>query len=87
MTQAGGNNIAYPTVQASADAWILNWGPYLSDKPKTIEDYAKALVSNLRHMYNSSPAYPGEIAKRYKQLVEAAAACGINFSGDGDAKK
>lgn len=87
MTQAGGNNIAYPTVQASADAWILNWGPYLHGKPKTIEDYAKALISNPRHMYNSSPAYPGEIAKRYKQLVEATAACGINFPGGGDVRK
>ena len=79
MTSGGGNNIAYPSVAASAQAWIADWGSYLSDHPQTIQAYAAALNSNPRHMYNSNPAYPGELAARYKQLVAAAAACGTKF--------
>jgi beta-N-acetylglucosaminidase len=38
MTRAGGNNIAYPSVWASAQAWEANWGPYLSGAAKNITD-------------------------------------------------
>lgn len=34
-TYGGGNNIAYPTVEASAAAWEKNWGPYLANDPQT----------------------------------------------------
>jgi hypothetical protein len=72
---AGGNNIAYPSVQASSQAWTANWGSYLAGSPQnpgppqTIQAYAAALNSNPNHMYNSNPAYPGQLAARYKQLV------------------
>ena len=87
MTYHGGNNIAYPSVEASADAWIANWGSYLAGHPKTIKDYAAALNSNKTHMYNADPGYPGELEKRYKQLTTAFAACGIKLSGADDAKQ
>jgi len=32
-------------------------------------------------MYNADPGYPGELAKRYQQLVTAVAACGVKLSG------
>ena len=86
MTNAGGNNIAYPNVQASANAWIADWGSYLVGTPQnplpppqTIQAYAAALNSNPNHMYNGNPAYPGQLAARYKQLVSATAACGTTF--------
>jgi hypothetical protein len=79
MTNAGGNNIAYPSVQASAQAWIGNWGSYLASQPQTIQAYAGALNSNPSHMYNSNPAYPWQLAARYTQLVSATAACGTTF--------
>ena len=79
MTNAGRNNIAYPSVQASAQAWITNWSSYLAGHPQTIQAYAAALNSNPKHMYNSNPAYPGNLAARYKQLVSATAACGTTF--------
>ena len=79
MTKAGGNNLAYASLDASADAWIANWGKYLTNKPDTIEKYALALTSDPKHMYNSSPTYPHELAARHAQLVKAVAACGVNF--------
>ena len=79
MTNEGGNNIAYPSIQASVQAWIADWGSYLSGQPQTIQAYAAALNSNPQHMYNSNPAYPGQLAARYKQLVSATAACGTTF--------
>ncbi|WP_419805885.1 hypothetical protein [Terriglobus sp.] len=77
MTAAGGDNLPYPSVEASAKAWEADWGPYLAHHPQTIQAYAAALNSNKLHMYNSNPSYPGEIAKRYKQLVDAAVACDV----------
>ncbi len=79
MTNAGGNNIAYPSVQASAQAWLSDWGPYLTSHPQTIQLYAAALNSNPKHMYNANPAYPANLAARYDQLVIATADCGITF--------
>jgi hypothetical protein len=79
MTRAGGNNIAYPSVWASAQAWEANWGPYLTNNPQTIQAYAADLTSNPAHMYNSNPAYPGALAARYNQLVSATAACKVTF--------
>ena len=69
MTRAGGNNIAYPSVWASAQAWEANWGPYLTNNPQTMQAYAADLTSNPAHMYNSNPAYPGALAARYNPLV------------------
>lgn len=77
MTAAGGDNLPYPSVEASAKAWEADWGPYLAHHPQTIQAYAAALNSNRLHMYNSNPNYPGEIAKRYKQLVDASVACDV----------
>jgi len=79
QTYGGGNNIAYPSVEDSAAAWEGNWGPYLQDHPQTIQDYAAALNSDPKHMYNSNPAYPGELAARYDQLLDATSACGTQF--------
>ncbi len=87
MTRHGGNNIAYPSVEASADAWIADWSSYLTGRPKTIEEYAAALNSDKKHMYNADPGYPGKLAKRHQQLVTATAACGIKFSGAADVKQ
>jgi RHS repeat-associated protein len=79
MTNAGGNNIAYPSVQASAQAWMTDWGSYLAGQPQTIDEYAAALNSDPRHMYNSNPAYASQLAARYKQLVSATKACKTTF--------
>lgn len=79
-TYGGHNNIAYPNVQASALAWEQNWGPYLSTPPQTIQGYAQDLTKNPHHMYNSDPAYPGNLADRYAQLVQAVADCGADFT-------
>jgi len=79
LTKAGGNNIAFSTVEASAEYWKKEWGPYISDKPKTIEAFVADLVKDKKHMYNSSPGYPGEIKKRYEQLQDATEACGTTF--------
>ncbi|MEG3148170.1 RHS repeat-associated core domain-containing protein [Sphingomonas sp. RT2P30] len=78
-TLHGGNNLPYPNVQASARAWESNWGPYLENPPQTIAQYANDLNSNPHHMYNSNPAYPGELARRLGQLQDAAQDCGIQF--------
>jgi RHS repeat-associated protein len=79
MTNAGGNNIPYPSVQASADAWTNDWGPYLAGQPQTIQAYASSLNSNPKHMYNSNKAYPAALAARYAQLVSATTACKTTF--------
>ena len=79
QTYGGGNNIAYPSVQASARAWEQNWGPYLQNHPQTIQQYAADLNSNPRHMYNSDPRYPGWLADRYGQLKDATQICGTRF--------
>jgi hypothetical protein len=81
QTYGGGNNIAYPDVWSSALACERNWGSYLANQPQTIEKYAADLTSDLHHMYNSDPAYPSELAKRYAQLIQAIADCGVTFSG------
>ena len=79
MTKAGFNNIQYPSVEASAQAWEDDWGPYLANHPQTIQTYTNDLLSNPTHMYNSNPAYPGNMAARYKQLQDATQACGTTF--------
>jgi hypothetical protein len=78
-THAGGNNIAYPDLWSSAQAWENNWGPYLDNNPQTIQAYAADLTRDPHHMYNSSPAYPGLLAARYKQLLKAIADCDVTF--------
>lgn len=77
-TYAGGNNIAYPSLEASAYAWEKNWGSYLKS-PKTIQEYAANLNSNPRHMYNANPKYPGFLVDRYNQLLKAVEDCGVEF--------
>jgi hypothetical protein len=79
MTKAGGNNIHYSSVEASAQAWEDDWGPSLANHPQTIQAYTNDLLSNPTHMYNSNPAYPGNMAARYKQLQDATQACGTTF--------
>jgi hypothetical protein len=78
-TNAGRDNIAYPNVAASAQAWEDNWGPYLADHLQTIEAYAADLTSNPTHMYNSNPNYPKALAARYRQLLAATTACKVTF--------
>jgi RHS repeat-associated protein len=75
----GGNNIPYPSVWASAQAWENNWGKYLTNPPKTIQQYAADLNSNPHHMYNKNPKYPGQLARLYNQLLKAIKDCGIRF--------
>lgn len=87
MTYHGKNTIAYPSVEASANAWIANWASYLAGRPRTIQEYAAALNSDKKHMYNGDAGYPGELAKRYQQLVTALAACGVKLSGVDDVKQ
>jgi RHS repeat-associated protein len=54
-TYAGGNDIPYPSVQASAMAWEQNWGSYLNNNPQTIQAFVGDLLSNPAHLYNSNP--------------------------------
>jgi RHS repeat-associated protein len=61
MTDAGGNNLAYSSVQASATAWEQDWGPYLSNSPQTIQAFVADLLSNPSHMYNSGANWPVSI--------------------------
>lgn len=66
---------------------IADWASYLAGCPKTIEEYAAALNSNKKHMYNADAGYPGELAKRYKQLATATTACGVKLLGAIDVKQ
>ena len=77
--QAGGNNIPYPTVWAWRKLGNRTGACTWPIAPKTIQGYAIDLTSNPRHMYNSNPAYPGELALRYQQLVTATGACKVAF--------
>jgi RHS repeat-associated protein len=61
-TYAGGDNIPYPSVQASATAWEKNWGSYLANQPYTIQGFVNDLTSNPKHMYNSNPDWKISIA-------------------------
>lgn len=79
LTHAGGDNIAFSSVWASAQYWEADWGPYLTGHPQTIQDYAAALNSNPRHMYNRDPSYPSTLAKDYRAVKAATAACGTKF--------
>lgn len=78
-TYAGGNNIAYSSVQASAAAWEQNWGPYLNPAPQTISDFTTDLTSNPHHMYNTSAGWPGSISKDYNTLVTEFKDCNLAF--------
>jgi len=67
-TYGGANNIAYPSVQASANAWENNWGKFLTDpsvspnpNPTTIGAFVKDLLSNPSHMYNANVDWPTSI--------------------------
>ena len=79
MTDAGKSNLPYSNLQASAQAWERDWGPYLANHPQTITAYTADLLSNPKHMYNANPAWPGAVAARYKQLKSATSACGTTF--------
>ena len=63
-TYGGADNIAYPTIPASAVAWESNWGPYLRNSPQTIGAFTADLTSNRSHMYNSSAGWPGLVSLR-----------------------
>jgi RHS repeat-associated protein len=78
-TYAGGDNIAYPSLAASAQAWEQSWGPYLGNDPQTIQAYAADLTGTPHHQYNASSAYPQLLADRYAQLVQAVINCGVTF--------
>jgi hypothetical protein len=80
MTKAGGNNIAYPSLEASAQAWEDNWGKYLANHPATFQEYVQDLLSDPHHMYNKYPEYPGSMADLYRSLVKALNDCGITFT-------
>ena len=91
-TYAGGNNIAYPTVRASADAWEENWGPYLSGHPKSVQGFVDALTSDPKHMYNVNPDWKASIAGgtlangrptrgTYNTLLREFEDCGIAIPG------
>jgi hypothetical protein len=74
-TYGGNNNIAYPSVQASAIAWEVNWGTYLKNPPQTIQAFTQDLTSNPKHMYNSNPAWQTSISKDYNTLQTELADC------------
>jgi RHS repeat-associated protein len=75
-TYGGGDNIAYPSVKASAIAWEKDWGYLLTDHPTTIKGFVSDLLKDPHHMYNSSPNWPisieggnyvvGPLAARHK---------------------
>jgi RHS repeat-associated protein len=78
-TYAGGNNIPYPTVQASAIAWELNWGNYLKNPPQTIQAFTQDLTSNPVHMYNTNPTWPSSISNDYDALQTEFNDCNTKF--------
>jgi RHS repeat-associated protein len=78
-TYAGGNNIAYPNIQASGAAWEQNWGPYLTNSPQTIGAFTADLTSNPKHMYNSSAAWPGAVGNVYNTLQKEFTDCNLAF--------
>jgi hypothetical protein len=78
-TYAGGDNIAYPSVGASGDAWEKNWGPELADQPSTIEDFTHDLTQNPSHMYNVSKGWPGLVEDLYRDLVRHLKECNITL--------
>lgn len=78
-TYAGGNNQAYPNVQASATAWEQNWGSYLTNSPQTIGAFTADLTSNPVHMHNKSPGWPGSVAADYNRLLNEFKACNLSL--------
>ena len=78
-TYAGRDNIAYPSVGASADAWEKNWGPELADHPSTIEDFTYDLTQNPKHMYNTDKGYPGLVEDLYRDLLRHLKDCNITL--------
>ena len=76
--------------KASATAWEQNWGPYLSNKPQSIQAFVNDLISNPKHMYNSSADWPvniegGKLSNgqfttgTYKTLQREFKDCNIQF--------
>ncbi len=63
MTEHGGNNIAYPSVEASADAWIADWTSYLAGRPKTIKEYAAALEQQQETHIQRRPRISGRVGE------------------------
>ncbi len=80
-TYGGADNIAYPTIQASAVAWESNWGPYLRNSPQTIGAFTADLTSNRSHMYNSSAGWPGLVSRVYDTLLTEFTDCNLTFPG------
>jgi RHS repeat-associated protein len=62
LTNAGGNNLAFPSVQASAQYWEQDWQSYLTNQPQTIQAFVGDLTSDPNHMYNTNPDWPTAIA-------------------------
>lgn len=57
LTNAGGNNLAFPSVEASGDYFMNEWGPYLKGS-KTIQEFVSKLIGTPHHKWNDDPNYP-----------------------------
>jgi RHS repeat-associated protein len=95
LTQAGGDNLSFPNVMASATYWEMDWGPYLTNKPTTIQQFVTDLIGTPGHMYNTSPTWPisieggtfpgGPPRKKsstigtYQSILNALKKCNISF--------
>jgi hypothetical protein len=75
----GGNNKAYPSVWASAQAWEKNWGPQLTNNPQTIQAYVADLLSQPHHMYNTNPGYASTITNLFASVQNAITICKVTF--------
>jgi hypothetical protein len=51
----------------------------LKNKPQTIQDYVKDLLSVPGHLYNSNPKYPSSMVSVYNTVMQAANTCGTTF--------
>ena len=57
LTNAGGNNLAFPSPEASGEYFIKEWGAYLKGS-KTIKEFVEKLISTPGHKWNDHPNYP-----------------------------
>lgn len=57
LTNAGGNNLPFASVEASAEYFIEKWGSYLKGS-KTIEEFVSKLIGTPGHQWNDHPNYP-----------------------------